>query len=252
VRVTLRVERSILNGIPPDSYAQLSFDDPVGNKYVDITSRGSGPRAPFSEITYREQTDFMKSLDLETFEQQLRDVDAVLSDIETGTSRVGQLVVGRQMYDDLRKRLGQIEHDVRVAAATTGSVGEELYTDRLYRQMMAPVQALDQMLARIQSGQGAGIYLRDTGQYEQLRDAIARLGSSIAALRQSPLVQDDTMYRGWTQGVARMIRTVDEVNTTPLLRNTDTYDNLNGMLLELRDSVRDFRLHPQKYMRLVF
>jgi phospholipid/cholesterol/gamma-HCH transport system substrate-binding protein len=252
VRVTLLVARDTLGAIPTESFAQLSFEDPVGNKYVDITSRGSATRQPFSEIPYREQTDFMKSLDLNQFEQQLRDMDAVLQDIETGTSRVGQFVLGTEMYDDLRKRLGQIEHDVRVAASTESSVGEALYTDRLYRQMLAPVTALDQTVARLASGQGPGLLLRDTAQYDALRSAVAELGNTVEGLRNGPLLQSDELYRGWLQMVTGLIRSVDDFRTGPIFANTPDYENLNGLAKEWRDSIRDFRLHPEKYMRLVF
>src|SRR5262245_36098860 len=60
VRVTLAVDHGALSVIPPGSFAQLSVEDPVGNKYVDITSRGTGTRQPDTEIPYREQTDFLK------------------------------------------------------------------------------------------------------------------------------------------------------------------------------------------------
>jgi hypothetical protein len=251
-RVTLSISRETLRAIPMESFAQLSFDDPVGNKYVDITSRGTTERQPHTEITYKEQTDFLKSLDFESFEQQLREVDAVLRDIESGTSRVGQFVLGTQMYSDLQRRLSQIEHDVRVAASTTGQVGEALYTDKLYRQMMAPVVQLDQTLATLQSGQGAGVYLRDSAQYDQLRATVTELRQTVAGFAGNPMLQSDEMYRGWTQTVAGLIRSVDDFSASPLLATSPDYDNLNGYVKELRDSIRDFRLHPQKYLRIVF
>jgi hypothetical protein len=249
VKVSLLVDRSTLAAIPRESYAQLSFEDPVGNKYVDITSRGTTPRAPESEITYKEQTDFMKSLDLQQFEQQLRQVDAVLTDIETGTSRVGQFVLGTQMYSDLRRRLAQIENDIRAAASTTSQVGEALYTDRLYRQVSEPVLAFDQALARLQSGQGAGLYLRDSAQYDQLRAAAADLGRAMAGLHNDPMLQSDALYREWTSGAVQLIQSVDQLNTNPMFATSEVYDNLNGAAKQFRDTLRDFREHSSKYLR---
>jgi hypothetical protein len=244
------VARDTLNLIPVESYAQLSFEDPVGNKYVDITSRGTARRQPNTEIAYKEQTDFMKSLDLETFEQQLRDVDAVISDIEAGKGRVGQFVLGTKMYGDIRRRLAEFEHDVRVAASTTGQVGEALYTDRLYRKMSAPVIALDQSLARLQSGQGAGQYLRDSAQYDQLRAAVSDLGRAMVTFHNDPMLQSDALYRDWTHSVVLLIRSVDEIRASPMFATTQTYDNLNGFAKELRDNIKDFREHPSKFLRL--
>jgi len=250
VRATLSVDRGTLAAIPPDSYAQLSFDDPVGNKYVDITSRGVGGRQPNTEVIYKEQTDFMKSLDLEQFEQQLREMDAVLRDIEAGNGRVGQFVRGTQMYNDLRRRIGQIERDVRAAASTSSQVGEALYTDRVYRQITAPLIQLDQSLAALESGQGAGIYLRDSGQYDQFRAAFAGLGASIAAFRNDPMMQSDAMYRSWTGGVLSMIRSVDQISSNPMFSSSQQYESLNGFAREMRDNIRDFREDPAKFLRL--
>jgi phospholipid/cholesterol/gamma-HCH transport system substrate-binding protein len=250
VRVTLVVDHRTLDAIPPGSFAQLSFEDPVGNKYVDITSAGTGTRLPDTGIPYREQTDFLKSLDLAQFEQRLREVDAVLSDIEAGRGRVGELVLGTQLYSDLRRRFGQIERDVRAAASTSSQVGEALYSDRVYRKMTEPLVQLDQSLAALQSGQGAGIYLRDSAQYDQLRAAVADLGATVAGFRNNPLMQSDTLYRDWTNGVTAMIRSVDALSLNPMFSTSEPYENLNGFAREMRDNIRDFREDPAKFLRL--
>src|SRR5271157_5149764 len=129
VKVTLVVRRDRLDSITDDSYAQIASDSLVGDKLIEITSGSSPtPIRPAAELRYQAQTDLMKSLDLTQFETQLRAVDAMLTDIEQGKSAVGQFILGDQMYNDLRRRVGDIEQAVRAAAKTTGSVGEALYT----------------------------------------------------------------------------------------------------------------------------
>ncbi len=249
VRVTVSVDRDTLASIPPDSWAQLSVESPVGDKYVDVTSVGFGPRRANTEIIYREQPDVFKSLDLQQFEQQLREMDAILADIESGRSRVGQFVLGTQMYGDLRKRFTQVEHDIRTAARTTNAVGQALYTDVLYRQIMAPLVSLDAALARLQSGQGdAGRFLRDAAQYQEARALIADLGQTVSAMRASPLLQSDELYDQVNRGLASAIDAVAQANQIPMLQNSLTYDNLNGWSRELAAQLRDFREHPEKYL----
>jgi phospholipid/cholesterol/gamma-HCH transport system substrate-binding protein len=251
VRVTVAVDRDTLASIPPDSWAQLSVESPVGDKYVDITSVGFGPRRPNTEIIYRDHPDVFKSLDLEQFDQQLRELDAVLGDIESGRSRVGQFVLGTQMYDDLRKRFTQVEQDVRAAARTTDAVGQALYTDVLYRQIMAPLLGLDAALARLQSGQGdAGRLLRDAAQYQGARALIADLRQTVSAMGASPLLQSDELYDQVNRGLASAIDAVAQANRTPLLQNSLDYDNLNGWSREFAAQLRDFREHPEKYLRV--
>lgn len=251
VKVTIAVDRGTLPAIPPDSWAQLSVQSPVGDKFVDVTGKGTGVRRPNTEIIYREQPDVFKSLDPAQFARQLREVDALLADIESGRSRVGQFVLGTQMYNDLRKRLTQIEDDITKGAATTSAVGQALYTDVLYRRLVGGFAALDAELARLQSGQGeAGRFLRDTSQYEAARAAAADLRRAVSALGASPFFQSDQLYTDVNRGLAMMIDTVAEFNRSPMLGNPALYDNLNGWAREFSTQVQDFREHPAKYLRV--
>ena len=251
VRVSIRVERTMLQSIPAESFAQLSVASPVGDKFVDITSRGTGVRRPDTEITFREEPDIFKTLDLTGLEQQLRDIDKVLDDIETGRSPLGQFVQGTQMYDDLRRRFTQMERDVRAAANTTSNVGQVLYSDQMYQRVLAPIQELDQTLGKIQSGQGPiGQVLRDTAQYEQTRATLQDLRSTLESLSSGALLQSDEMYKVWNRSVTSLIQAVDQFNTDPMFRTSEVYDNLNGFAAGTAKSLRDFRQDPRKYLRM--
>jgi hypothetical protein len=37
-----------------------------------------------------------------------------------------------------------------------------------------------------------------------------------------------------------------------MLSNSQTYDSINGSLTELRTTVREFREHPRKFLRIRF
>jgi phospholipid/cholesterol/gamma-HCH transport system substrate-binding protein len=250
VRVTMAVARDFLALIPTGSYAELGNDDPVGDKFVDITSRGTGSLTPNSEIPYKAPSDFMKTLDISQFEANLRQMDAILTDIETGRSRVGQFVLGNQLYNDLRGRIADIHSALHKVAGTESPLAQELYTDRLYRQMMTPVVQLDQALARLQSGQGPGQLLRDTAQYDQAVATIANLRQSIQDFRASPIIQSDALYSDLTRTVVSLTRTVDQINAGPLFGAPQDYESWTGLARELARTMRDFREDPRKYLRL--
>ena len=155
------------------------------------------------------------------------------------------------MYDELRRRLGDVEGGIRSAVDTTTAVGQEIYGDRLYRRVQAPLLALDQSLAELQSGQGAaGRLLRDTAQFEQADSAIRGLRDSIAGMRASSMLQSDAMYTDLNRSVVGLIATVDSVNAGPLFAAPQTYEEWNGMLRDLEKTMRDFRENPRKYLRL--
>ncbi|MBZ5728856.1 MAG: MlaD family protein [Acidobacteriia bacterium] len=251
VQVVLEVERDRLASIPEDSVVQISSDTLIGDKFVDISS-GTSPRPirPDAEMIYKEQPDLMKTIDLEQFRAQLATFDAVLRDIEEGRSRVGQFVIGEQMYDDLQRRLADLQSGIRRATDATSRVGGVLRTDRLYRQIGDPLVELDRKLARLQSGQGdAGRFLRDTGLYESWRSDARDLRRSIADFQASGLMQSDGLYDDWNRYVASLIRSVDEANAA-WFREPQAYDSLTGAAREMSHTVREFREHPQRFLRM--
>lgn len=250
VRLTLTVQRNSLAMIPVGSFAELGTESPIGDKFVDVTSRGRGPTPPNSELPYQEPSDLFKTLDLAQFEARIRQMDAILTDIETGQGRVGEFVQGTKIYDDVRTELARLERGVRAAASTTSDIGREIYTERLYRQLLAPVTDFDQALARLQSGQGAGRLLRDTAQHDSLLASVRGVRQSIDGFRTAPLIQSDAFYTSIDRWLASMARKVDEINSGPMFAAPQTYESLNGMARELEASMRDFRENPRKYLRI--
>jgi len=251
VRLTLRVNRDSLPMMPTGSYAELGIDDPAGDKFIDITSRGRGALTPNSEIPYRGPSDVFKTIDFAQFQSNLHDMDVILTDIENGRGLVGQFVQGTQMYEDVRSRLGDLERGIRTAVTSTSSLGQEIYSDRLYRRIQAPLLAFDQSLARLQSGQGAaGQLLRDSAQYEQADATIRSLRDSIAAIRQSPLLQTDTLYNDLNKMVTSLTASVDGINAGPLFAAPQAYESWTGTMKNLEETVKDFRENPKKYLRL--
>ncbi|HEY1183113.1 MAG TPA: MlaD family protein [Bryobacteraceae bacterium] len=245
VRVVLSVRRSHLSTITSDSTAELTADNLVGDKFVDITSGKSSTHVMAGgEIQYKASPDLMKSLDLTEFEAQLRIVDATLRDMEDGRGPVGRFVQGDKMYTDVVRRMVKLQEDLRAAVKTTGAVGSLLYTDRHYHQIEDPLLRLDSMLARIESSP----WLRDTGQYQQFLDAARDLRKSVADTRAGQLFQSDDLYMDWSRRLAALVRTVDDFNAGPQFSNSLLYDNLTGMSREMGAMAHDLRENPRKYL----
>ena len=252
VKVTMSVRLKDLTMMSDDSYVQLSTESLIGDKFVDIaTGKSPGRLRPGAELVYREQSDMLKSFDMQQLEKNLRTVDNMLTGIEQGTSRVGQFVQGEGMYRDLLRKIAELERGLHQAVSTTGKVGDALYRDEMIRRISVPLVALDRRLARLQSGQGTGgQFLRDPAQYERLRNDTKSLGQTFARLRSQEFFQSDRLYTEWSTTFDSIMRRVDEFNANPLFGPPAQYDNLNGMAKELRDTLKDFRQNPRKYMRL--
>jgi hypothetical protein len=252
VKVTISIERDRLGRIPVDSVTQISSDSLVGDKFVDVTS-GTSPKpiSPEGELIYKDQPELLRSLDLTQFTQELRLVDATLTDIEQGRSEFGKFYQGTEMYNDLLRRMLDLQKGIRAAVSTTGMIGSLMSTDRLHRQLSDLLVSVDEKVGQLQSGQGAeGQLLGSSAQYDQLLATAQGFRRSVEQLQANPMLQSDSAYAGATQWLAAMIQSVDEVNRNPLISTTAVYENLNGSLQELRDTMRDFHQNPKKYLRM--
>jgi phospholipid/cholesterol/gamma-HCH transport system substrate-binding protein len=252
IRVTMEIEQEHLPDIPADSFVQVSTDNVVGDKYVDITrGRSATSVRPNAEIAFKEQPDLLKTLDLQQFEQEVRTVEATLDDIEQARSEFGKFVLHEDVYNNLLRWVGDLQRGLRATTRTSNTVGSILYTDQLYRLIQEPMVQLDASLARLQAGQGElGRLLRDDAQYAQLRDMIADLHKSVASLQSSQYVQSDEQYAEWNRMLASFIQSVSETAASPLLSTSADYENWTGMAKEMRDGLEDFRKDPQKFLRI--
>jgi phospholipid/cholesterol/gamma-HCH transport system substrate-binding protein len=251
IRVTMEIEQEHLPDIPADSSVQVSTDNVVGDKFVDITrGRSATSVRPNTEIAFKAQPELLKTLDLEQFETEIRTVEATLDDIEQARSEFGKFVLHEDVYNNLLRWVGDLQRGLQATARTSNTVGSIIYTDKLYRQIQEPMVQLDASLARLQAGQGElGRLLRDDTQYAQLRDMIAALHKSVASFQSSQYVQSDEQYVEWNRMLGSLLQSVAETSASPLLGTSADYENLTGMAKEIRATFEDFRKDPQKFLR---
>lgn len=251
VRVVIQVDRDRLPRIPSDSLAEINPDTLVGDMFVNVSSgKSSRPLPPNGELFFHPQENLVKTLDLSQFDQVLRGIDAVLTDIEQGQSRVGQFVVGEAVYADLIKRVDEAERGFRAAINARTEFGKFIETDAFYRQISAPLVELEQSLERLRTARnGSGPFLNDPAMYNQMRQAAADLRASVASLRAGPFVASDAMYSAWNGSLQKLIDGVDRANAGPLLADTKWYGQIDDAARRLRDGVKDFRQNPRKYLR---
>jgi len=252
VKVTMSIGRDRLASITGDSTAETTTDTIIGDKFIDVTSgTGASQLMPGGELQFKGSGDLMQRVDIAQFQKQMHLIEVLLDDIEQGRSPLGEFIMGETIYNDLRKRITELQRGIHVAADTTTAVGQALYTDTLYRQITEPLRQLDESLARLQSGQGTGgALLRDTQQYEQALAQVADLRRSIESLHGAEMMTSDRAYRDWTRQAAAIVRQVDEFNAGPMLTTSAVYDNLQGMAKEFQATTKEFRENPQKFLRI--
>ena len=103
VRAEMRVLTRYLKSIPEDSQTDVSEDNLVGDRFIDI-AEGKSP-IPIKEDGVLQSEPVREAADradlIKTLQNNLAEVDRILADISSPDTQVGQFVVGEQLYDTL-------------------------------------------------------------------------------------------------------------------------------------------------------
>jgi phospholipid/cholesterol/gamma-HCH transport system substrate-binding protein len=250
VRLTLQIDAQYLTAIPEGSYAQTETATAIGDKYINITrGTGAAPIPPNATLPFRAQPELLQTIDLEQFTQQLRDISALLDQIEQGKNPTGQLLLTDDLWNNVRGQIAGFERDIRNLRKPGNPIGKLLYSDEDYSRIHDRVLEFDRTLADLKSGQTpVAKALATNALYDQLLTSLNNLKGSIQQLGSTPSMQSEETYAQWNRALESVIQTVDQIEINPLLTTSELYDNLTGFAAQLRDQLRDFRQDPQKYL----
>ena len=125
----------------------------------------------------------------------------------------------------------------------------------MHDDVSVSLRQLDDRLAQLQ----ANPLLRETTQYDQIRDKLAQLRQTLADLNAGQgaggqLIASDAAYVEWNRRLAAWIENLDaltsgEGSIGQMLSSAQTYESLNGALRELHSSMKEFRERPQTFLR---
>jgi len=259
VEVRMKVEAAYLPYIPEDSITTIDSANLVGDKYIDI-NMGKSPRPvhPGSDLHYPPPAISMQNIDLRQFDAQLRTIDQILRDIQSGKGPLGQFVVSDALYRQFLDGIEQVERKLRAATSSQSQLGQMLYNSTLHDKLSESLRQLDDRLAKVQSNP----LLRDSAQYDQIRGQLVSLHRTLADLNAgtgagSDWLASDATYRQWNRLISTWIGNLDALNSGQgamgqMLSNAQTYESLNGQLQHLQSTIREFRQDPQKYLRIKF
>ncbi|MGA2136373.1 MAG: MlaD family protein [Bryobacteraceae bacterium] len=257
VEVRLKIESEFLHYIPDDSVTEIDSANLLGDKYIDILmGRSPQPVRAEGEMAYRAPTNMMQNIDLAQFDAQLRIIDQTIIDVQSGKGPLGQFVANDDLYRQFLAGVIKVEKQMRAATGAQTQLGQALHSASLHEDLDARLRKIDEQLARMQANR----LLRDTAQYDQIRTQLAQLGGTLADLNAGKgaggqMLASDAAYVEWNRLVAGWIENVDALNAGQgsmgqMVANAQTYESLHGAISEFAATVKDFREHPQKYLRL--
>jgi phospholipid/cholesterol/gamma-HCH transport system substrate-binding protein len=257
VQVLMKIEQTFRTYIPEDSVTEIDSANLLGDKYIDILMGKSqqSVRAD-GEIPYRLPSPMMQNIDMAQFDAQLKIIDQTIADMQEGKGPLGEFVVSDALYNQFLDGVNQIEKKMRAATGTHTQLGQALYTATMHNDLSTSLHQLDDRLAQVQSNP----LLRNTSQYDQIRDQLAQVRGTLADLNAGKgsggqMLTSDEAYKQWNRLLASWIENVDALNSGEgsmgqMIANANTYESLNGSLHQFAVTLKDFREHPQKFLRL--
>ena len=262
VRIEMRLNSRFLKVIPQDSQTSIGADTPIGYWFVSIAEGKSPiPLAPEGTLPSEplQQADLHLEL-IATLRSELNDVNNILIQISSPGTKLGQFVLGDQMYSNVLRQIGGFSRTVHGFVAPDSQLGQALFSNTLYNRLRDPLVRTDNMLAAIQRGEGAsGRLFSSDQQYNQVLHTLQDLHASLVDLNAGkgqfgPLLHDDADYLKIRMLLARTDAMIASLNAGEggvgrLLQNPQLYDSLNGSLRTMEELLKDFREHPQKYLR---
>jgi len=260
VRIDMAIMREYLKFIPQDSTLEVTAQNVLGDKFVNV-NEGKSPHhlAAGDELLAPPPPNYNPADLLQAGRDILKQVDAVVRDMETGHGNIGNLVKGEAIYDSLLSNVSEFQRAIHAVSNRDSATGRLLYDDAYYEELKAPVRRLDQLLGDLHAGQGAGgKLLKDPTQYERLRKSVGDLNRALAELNAGKgqggkLLKDDELYRRISRIVTNLNADVDALNSGEgaigqLLVSSTLYESLHGTTKTLQEMVRAVRENPKKFL----
>jgi hypothetical protein len=263
VRTEMRVLARYLRNIPQDSQTEVGADTLVGYKFLDI-AEGKSP-IPIGEDGVLQSEPVKEAADranlMETVLSNLIQVDHILADLSSPDTQTGKLFVSDRLYDTVLSRVGGVDDMLHTVLTPQSDFGKALYSPEFYNTMHDLAGQFDHTLASIQNGEGAAGHLfASDEQYNEVLRQLSGLRSSLADANAGKgkwggMLQDDAGYRQITHLLSDTDALIASLNAGEgtggrLLANAQLYESLNGSLRRMEEFLRDFREHPQKYLRV--
>jgi phospholipid/cholesterol/gamma-HCH transport system substrate-binding protein len=253
VLVEVSVRQRFLSAIPVDSKTEVTADNLLGDKYINIRKGVAGEFVkPGDELLPQPPNNNFNPADLiASLETSIKRISAILDLVEDPQSELGQLVQGDALYRQIRDDIAGIQTTMHKVASPSGVVGQAIFGHDLYDQLRQPFLDIDKLLASYQSGEGPiGHALATSDQYDQIRGQIADFHKSIADLKANQFLTSDDLYNNLLATIKNLDGIIGSIAAGPMLSNAQLYESLNGSSRAAEKFLKDFRQNPQKFLLL--
>ena len=219
LKVVVEVNSALRDQLRQDSRAKISTMGLLGDKIFDI-SVGTPRYRPLHD---GDTLIIVPSTDYDAVVRQAsgaitevvgltRDLKKVTAGITSGQGTLGQLLVNRQLYDQLNSTLLRTSALMARLENPRGTVGRLLDDPALYNSLTRTVASADSVIAQINGGNGTmQKLLRDDALYVRLVSVVGRADSLVSSMSNG----NGTMQKLFTdqQLYDQLVKTVGELNS---------------------------------------
>ena len=181
VRVEMRIRQNYLAAIPFDSQTAISADTLIGDKVIAIAEGkstipvadgGTLPSEPLKQAA--DKADLIRAIG-----NDLRAVNQVMGDLSSPDTPLGSIIMGDTEYREAMAKITVFNESVHTFVGTTSTAGQMLFSSDLYDGLRRTLGQLDKQLDTIQASRT----FSSAQQYDDLVAQVKSLRSSIAAVR---------------------------------------------------------------------
>ena len=269
IRVDMRIQKRYQDYIRSDSSAGLITEGLLGNRYVDIDRGFVGNKLQNDqEITGREEKALKavveRSADLLTNLSAItQQASEVLDGIKEGRGSLGKFLVDEEAYDRLNSSRGNLDRMMADAEAGKGTLGKLVTNDEMYDRVNSVAGRADNILEAVQTKQGTlGKLVYEPEIHDSAKKLIDNGNAVFADVRAGKgtlgkLATDDSLflqYRQVGENLSSATAKLNENQTTAgkFFSDPKFYDNMSGLMGDMRLLVGDFRKDPKKFLHVKF
>jgi phospholipid/cholesterol/gamma-HCH transport system substrate-binding protein len=254
-RITI-VSTSILGG----RYLQLDEGSPAARAIADsVILRGEPPydlMADAAELMNAVKRSLVEGGVIESLRSSVNQINEIITRVNEGKGVLGKLFSADEtLYSDAEAAVGSLKNIAERLDNGEGFVGKLLSSDaKLYDDLSAGVASLRALGERLEKGEGTlgKLMGADTALYDDLSATVASLKEVGDRLAKGEgtlgrlMSSDDTVYKDLADTVAALKSITSRIEQGEgalgkLIADETLYDEVDGVVKEVRAAVDDFR-----------
>jgi phospholipid/cholesterol/gamma-HCH transport system substrate-binding protein len=253
VRVNILLNQRYLSNIPVDSQTEITADNLLGGKYINIHRGVAGEfvKAGDELLAKPPNTDFNPADLIASMAQAIKQINLILDNIQDPRTQVFELVNGEKLYTQIRNDIVALQETVHTIGNPKTQAGKAVFGSDLYEQLRRPIVDIDKQLAAIENGEGTlGHAYASSDQYDTIRTQVADFRKSIAGFRGNKMLTDDQAYVDAVESLRKLNVVISGLSSGPMFDHSQVYESWSGSSKSAEKFLKEFRNNPQKFLRI--